>query len=63
MSAIYIDSTGSFSQHAAQHALLNFRSHHPDVSLDNIHTFRVFSASDFLALLAAFDRVVENMPN
>ncbi|KAJ2311930.1 DNA repair protein rad51c, partial [Coemansia sp. RSA 2611] len=71
MSAVYIDSTGSFSRQAALSAADSFCRQHPDIHSDidpstmlaNIHRLRVYSAHELLALLGSFDRVCQRLSN
>ncbi|KAJ2450996.1 hypothetical protein EV183_003890 [Coemansia sp. RSA 2336] len=57
--AVYVDTTGSFSQRAARKAAEAFSTQHPAVSadalLDGIHVLRIHSADELYAFLVAID--------
>ncbi|KAJ2772558.1 hypothetical protein IWQ56_001082 [Coemansia nantahalensis] len=57
-SAVYIDTTGSFSAGAAR-ALARRAS---AAMLERVRTFRVYAAHELVALLSAFDRVLDDLP-
>ncbi|KAJ2803430.1 hypothetical protein H4R20_002899 [Coemansia guatemalensis] len=67
-SAIYVDTTGSFSHRAARELCRQMpdpgsSSSDPAAMLDRIHVFRIYAAHELASFLASFDDIFARLPD